>query len=110
MFVKPSIILVLVAQCLCYNRTDEAQYFNKMCQKVNKAYQDNKLSYSQLNSQTDTCLSAHIGEYGLKYFVMEALTKKGYNTNDAYKNTFRSSSCSVDSFHNFIYCMEGLVR
>ncbi|XP_049820499.1 uncharacterized protein LOC109601110 isoform X2 [Aethina tumida] len=110
MFVKPSIILVLVAQCLCYKWNEEGQYFNRVCQKINTAYQQSKLSYTQIDSRMDICLNAHVNEGSMKSYVMRAMTDKNYNTNSAYNNTFRQASCNVDSFHNYIYCMEGLFR
>ncbi|XP_019872890.1 uncharacterized protein LOC109601111 [Aethina tumida] len=92
------------------NWTDEAKCFNKMAEKVNKAYQQSKLSYSQIDSRMDTCIRAHIGEWSVKSYTMKALTDKKYNTNEAYNNTFKAVSCSVDNLHNYIYCMEGLFR
>ncbi|XP_049820502.1 uncharacterized protein LOC126264882 [Aethina tumida] len=110
MFVKPLIILVLVGQSLCYSWSEEAKNFNNLCRKVNRAYQVNKLDFSEINDRLDTCLNAHINESGLKSYVLKPLTEKSYNINNAYKNTFQQVSCTVDNFHNFIYCMERLLK
>ncbi|XP_019872891.1 uncharacterized protein LOC109601112 [Aethina tumida] len=110
MFVKPFILLALVGHCLCYSWGTEGNKFNNMCEKVQKAFMTNKLSYTQIESQLDTCLAAHIGKTGAKSYVMKYLTTNS-NTNEAYKNTYGSeNTIKVDSFHNFVYCMEGLIR
>ncbi|XP_019872892.1 uncharacterized protein LOC109601114 isoform X2 [Aethina tumida] len=110
MFIKSLIILGLVAQSFCYDWNTEGKKFNAMCANVKKAFLAEKLTKSQISSKVNTCLGPHIGEYSAAGDIMRCTTED-YNTDYAYANIFqRNLYLQAEGFHNFIYCMEGLLR
>ncbi|XP_049820511.1 uncharacterized protein LOC109601114 isoform X3 [Aethina tumida] len=110
MFIKSLIILGLVAQCFCYDWSTDGKRFNTMCANVKKAFLADKLTKSQIKSRTNTCLGAHLNDYTSEDDIVR-YTTEDYNTDNAYKDIFqRNVFLQAEGFHNFIYCMEGLLR
>ncbi|XP_019872889.1 uncharacterized protein LOC109601109 [Aethina tumida] len=109
MYIKSLIILGLVAHCLCYDWDTEGKKFNKACADVKNGYVRGKIREPQIKNQIKSCLGAHIGSYGKQEKIQYYMTKAP-NPNEAYSIFKTDFSISVDSFHNFVYCLEGLLR
>ncbi|XP_019872874.1 uncharacterized protein LOC109601095 [Aethina tumida] len=113
MAVKCFIFFLLLVHCWCYELETEIKKYDDLCVKLQKACEDKKLTPEKVEKKLNTCKDAHLKLAKTdKHLILMYMTDKTRDATQAYQLTFGyfEQSIRVDLFHNFIYCMQGLLK
>ncbi|XP_049818875.1 uncharacterized protein LOC109600037 isoform X1 [Aethina tumida] len=86
----------------------EVDKYERDLEKINKALQAGKLSYSTIVNQVRVCFDAHIQYFFYRSFLntlIKLYTNKDTNFGRSYNDSIKGSSIKLDAFHNYNYCM-----